>query len=128
MIYLIMAVISSVLVSVIMRVSEKHVRNNISMLASNYLMCTLLAAACSGTWNLFPVSEAGFPFSVGLGMISGTFYMGSFMLLQWNIRKNGIVLSSMYMKLGVLVPTLISVAVFHEIPRVSQIAGMVIAL
>ena len=101
MIYLILAVTSSMLVSVIMRVSEKYIHNNITMLASNYLMCSVLAAICTGTWNLFPVSAEGFPFSVGLGLISGLFYMGSFMLLQWNVKTNGIVLSSMFMELGV---------------------------
>lgn len=49
MIYLILADTSSMLVSVIMRVSEKHIHNNITMLASNYLMCSVLAAICTGT-------------------------------------------------------------------------------
>ena len=128
MIYLILAVISSTLVSVIMRASEKYVRNNITMLASNYLMCSGLAAICTGTWNLFPISAEGFPFSVGLGLVSGVFYMGSFMLLQWNIQKNGIVLSSMFMKLGVMVPTLMAMLVFGEIPKAVQVVGMLVAL
>lgn len=128
MIYLGLAIISSMLVSVIMRVSEKHIHNQISMLASNYLMCTLFAAVCTGTWNLFPTDQSGFAFSVGLGAISGLFYMGSFMLLQWNTAKNGIVLSSMFMKLGVMVPTLMSIVVFRETPQVSQIIGMLIAV
>lgn len=128
MIYLILAVISSTLVSVIMRASEKYVRNNITMLASNYLMCSGLAAICTGTWNLFPISAEGFPFSVGLGLVSGVFYMGSFMLLQWNTQKNGIVLSSMFMKLGVMVPTLMAMLVFGEIPRAVQVVGMLVAL
>ncbi len=126
--YLVLAVISSMLVSVIMRVSEKHIRNNISMLASNYLMCIALAAVSTGTLNLFPVSWEGFPFCVGLGLISGLFYVGSFMLLQWNTKVNGIVLSSMFMKLGVMVPTVMAIAVFHEVPRAAQVAGMAIAL
>ena len=128
MIDLILAVVSSMLVSVIMRVSEKHIHNNISMLASNYLMCTALAAICTGTWNFFPTSTDGFPFSVGLGFISGVFYMSSFMLLQWNTKKNGIVLSSMFMKLGVMVPTLMAIAVFHEKPKMVQVLGMLLAL
>ena len=128
MIYLILAVISSTLVSVIMRASEKYVRNNITMLASNYFMCSALAAICTGTWNLFPISAEGFPFSVGLGLVSGVFYMGSFMLLQWNTQKNGIVLSSMFMKLGVMVPTLMAMLVFGEIPRAVQVVGMLVAL
>lgn len=128
MIYLILAVTSSMLVSVIMRVSEKHIHNNITMLASNYLMCSVLAAICTGTWNLFPVSAEGFPFSVGLGLISGLFYMGSFMLLQWNVKTNGIVLSSMFMKLGVMVPTLMAILVFGEVPKAVQVIGMIVAL
>ena len=128
MVYLIMAITSSMLVSVILRVSEKHIRNNTSMLAANYLMCMVLAAICTETWNLFPVFEQGFPFSVGLGVISGMFYLGSFMLLQWNIRENGVVLSSVFMKLGVLVPTLMSILVFGEIPQAFQVMGMVIAV
>ncbi len=128
MIYLILAVTSSMLVSVIMRVSEKHIHNNITMLASNYLMCSVLAAICTGTWNLFPVSAEGFPFSVGLGLISGLFYMGSFMLLQWNVKTNGIVLSSMFMKLGVMVPTLMAILVFDEVPKAVQVIGMIVAL
>lgn len=128
MIYLILAVVSSMLVSVIMRVSERHIHNNISMLASNYLMCIVLAALCTGGGTLFPVCVPGFAFSVGLGAISGLFYMGSFMLLQWNTNKNGIVLSSMFMKLGVMVPTLMAIVVFREQPRLTQVTGMVAAV
>ena len=128
MVYLILAVISSMLVSVIMRVSERYIHNNISMLASNYLMCTVLAAVLAGVGNLFQVGAEGFGFSVGLGVVSGLFFMGSFMLLQWNTRVNGIVLSSMFMKLGVMVPTLMAIAVFHEVPKPAQVAGMVIAV
>lgn len=128
MIYLILAVISSMLVSVIMRVSDKHIHNNVSMLASNYLMCATMAAVYSGAGALFPVAAEGFPFGLGLGAISGMLYLGSFMLLQWNIRKNGVVLSSMFMKLGVMVPTLMAIVVFRETPGIAQVAGMIAAL
>lgn len=90
MIYLLLAIISSMLVSVIMRVSEKHIHNQISMLASNYLMCTLFAAVCTGTWNLFPTDQTGFAFSVELGAISELFYMGSFMLLSGTRQKTAL--------------------------------------
>ncbi len=123
-----LAVISSMLVSVIMRVSEKRVSKNVSMLASNYAMCIALAAICTGTWELFPISREGFPFCAGIGLVSGLVYVGSFMLLQWNTKVNGIVLSSMFMKLGVMVPTAMAIAVFHEAPRPAQIAGMATAL
>ena len=128
MVYLILAVLSSMLVSVIMRVSEKYIHNNISMLACNYLMCTGMAAICTGTWNLLPVGAEGFTFSLGLGVVSGLLYLGSFVLLQWNIQKNGVILSSMFMKLGVMVPTLMAVTVFREMPKSTQVIGLLIAL
>ncbi len=127
MIFLVLAVLSSVLVSLIMRISEKHIHNNISMLAANYLMCTVLAMFFTGTMEIFPQSE-GLTFCLGLGAVSGAFYLGSFMLLQWNISQNGVVLSSMFMKLGVIVPTVMSMVFFSEVPQGTQVIGIIAAL
>lgn len=127
MVYLILAVMSSVLVSVTMRASEKHVSNSISMLAANYLMCTGIACMYAGMRDPFPQAE-GLAFSVMLSIVSGMFYLGSFMLLQWNTAVNGVVLSSMFMRLGVMVPTLVSMVFFREVPHGAQIAGMLAAV
>lgn len=43
-------------------------------------------------------------------------------------RMVGVVLSSMFMKLGVLVPTLLSILVFREQPGALQLIGMAVAL
>ncbi len=127
MIYLILAIASSMLVSVCMRLSEGKAKNNISMLATNYAMCTLLSIAFSGSMNPFP-REDGLGFALGLGLISGAMYLGSFVLLQWNIRVNGVVLPATFMKLGVIVPTLTSIIAFGEVPRAAQICGIVLAI
>ena len=123
MIYLALAIVSSMLVSVTMRLSERRVHNNISMLAMNYLMCTALSAVFAGTADFFPRAE-GIGFACLLGVISGALYLGSFMLLQWNIRVNGVVLPATFMKLGVLVPTVLSIVLFHEQPKLMQLLGM----
>ena len=127
MIYLILAVVSSMLVSVCMRLSEGKAKNNISMLAMNYAMCTLLSVAYAGGMDLFPKTD-GLGFALGLGLVSGAMYLGSFMLLQWNIRVNGVVLPATFMKLGVIVPTLTSIFAFGEMPRAVQIVGIVLAI
>ena len=128
MICLILAVTASALVSVIMRISRQYVRNNISMLASNYIMCTALAAAFSGPGHLIPAAQKGFLFCLLFGLVSGFLYLLSFILLQTNINRNGVILSSVFMKLGVMVPTLMSVILFHEQPHVLQVAGFVLAV
>ena len=123
MIYLILAIVSSMLVSVTMRLSGGRTKNNISMLAVNYFMCTALSALFAGTADFFPQIE-GIGFAGFLGVISGALYLGSFMLLQWNIRVNGVVLPATFMKLGVLVPTVLSIVLFGEKPGMRQLLGM----
>lgn len=127
MIYLILAVVSSMLVSVCMRLSEGKTKNAISVLAVNYAMCALLSVGFAGGMTLLPRQE-GLGFAVFLGVVSGAMFLCSFMLLQWNIRVNGVVLPATFMKLGVLVPTLVSMLAFGERPGLMQIGGMALAL
>ena len=127
MINLALAIASSALVSVIMRASEKRVRNNVSMLALNYVMCLAMAAVFTGAQRL-SLTGNGAGFAYGIGAVNGFLYLGSFLLLQWNVRKNGVVLPATFMKLGVLVPTVMAIAVFRETPTAMQIAGIAAAL
>ncbi len=127
MVFLLLTILSSSLVSIIMRLSSDKVGSSLGMLAANYVVCSLLGAAYAG-FDVLPVGETGFVTTAGLGVINGFLYLASFILLQTNTRKNGVVLSSLFMKLGLLVPMVLSVLFFGEIPTVLQIIGFVIAL
>ena len=72
MIYLILAIVSSALVSIVMRVSGKYVRGNYGILAVNYVICATMAAFLSGVTNLFPGIE-GSAFTLALGVVTGFF-------------------------------------------------------
>jgi len=126
MLYLLLAVLSSAMVSIIMRLSGDRVKNNLSMLAVNYLICTLVAAFDAG-WRLIPAG-AGAQMTLAMGFIHGACYLLSFWLLQRNVKHNGVVLSSIFMKLGLLVPMAVSLLVFHERPALLQAAGFAFAL
>lgn len=129
MINLILAVLSSTMVALVMRISGKYTDKgrNLSMLAMNYFICILLACMYSGFGNVFTQAE-GSGISLGLGVINGILYLAGFVLLQINTKRNGVVMSSTFMRLGVLVPTILSVVVFHEIPTLLQVFGVLIAL
>ena len=127
MIYLVLAILSSALVSIIMRLSEKHVSGNVGMLAVNYLMCITIAGIGSGFGNLFPQVD-GFGFTLGLGLFNGLLYLAGFVLLQINVKRNGVVMSSTFMKLGVLVPMVVSIGFFGEKPEIFQILGFLLAV
>lgn len=125
MIYLILAIISSALVSVVMRLSQRFVRNNITMLAANYVMCTAAAAFLAG--GMIPTGE-GAALTMGLGSFCGVLYLLGFVLLQWNIQRNGVVLPATFQKLGVLVPTIAAITVFGETARWTQLLGIAVAI
>lgn len=127
MLYLLLAILSSALIAVIMRISSRTVTANIRMLAVNYLTCLLLAAVYA-KFQVFPFRSPGFSAAVGMGALNGILYLLGFVLLQYNTRKNGVVLSSVFMKLGLLVPMVLSVFLFAEIPTAVQCLGFFLAL
>ena len=127
MLYLLLAILSSALISIVMRLSDKHVKNTMTMFMSNYVVCILLSV-------LFGLSidssafQDGVTLPIALGALTGILYLSGFMLLQTNIKKNGVVLSSTFMRLGVIVPTVMAIVVFHENPGVLAVFGIIIAL
>jgi len=126
MLYLILAVLSSMLVSVVMRLSQQKCQSRLTVLAMNYVMCSVTALLFMNR-SLIPQGE-GSGFALGLGVVNGVLYLGSFMLLQYNVRINGVVLPSTFMKLGILVPTLMSMLVFGERLTALQCGGLAAAV
>ena len=123
--FLLLAILASSSVSIAMRAGTDRVEHNYGMLTVNYIVCTLLAALHTGFD--FPLGS-GLSVTIGLGAVAGIFYLAGFVLMQSNIEKNGVVLSSVFMKLGLLVPMLVSIVFFGELPGTLQILGFVLAL
>lgn len=127
MLYLLLAIASSAMVSVCMRISEKHVRNTAAMFTANYAVCLALSRFHMGSSRIF-TPENGIGRAAALGIISGFLYLVCFMLLQRSIHYNGVVLSSASMKLGaVLIPVMAAVLLFHERMRWAQLTGAVLS-
>lgn len=122
-----LAIASSALVSIIIRLGEDHVTNQMGMLLSNYVVCSICAIVCSNSDVVTAVQASGF-FEIGLGVACGFLYLAGLLLMQYNTKHNGVVLSSTFMKLGVLIPTLMAIVFFREIPKGTQVIGIVLAL
>ena len=127
MLYLLLAILSSAMVSIVMRLSSDRISGNLSMLSMNYLMCMVVAAFYTGFDSLLPDSPH-LPQTLGMGAIHGLLYLSSFVLLQLNVKKNGVVMSSTFMKLGLLVPMIVSICFFGEVPNWMQIIGFLFAI
>ena len=96
MVFLVLAFISSALVSVLMRAGDLKAKNSMGMLAVNYIVCAFLAAM-EARFQILPAQE-GLGRAVAMGTLNGVFYLGGFLLLRHNIRRSGVVLSSTFMK------------------------------
>lgn len=125
--FLLLAFGSSALISIIMRMSSDKIHANRSMLAMNYCVCAFLGARYA-KFDIWPAHENGFSLVLGLGFISGILFLVSFVLFQVNTKKNGVVLSAIFMKLGLLVPFVMSIFLFGEMPTALQVIGFIIAI
>ena len=127
MLSLMLAVLCSTAIALAMRLSTGRVGSNIGLLAMNYLTCFVIAVAFTGVDSLF-TTESGWVTALGLGGAQGALYLLAFVLLQLNIRKNGVVLSAIFQRLGLLVPMVVSVFLFKEIPETMQLLGFGVAV
>ena len=129
MIYLILAIVSSSLISIFMRLSENHIKNEMGMFMANYALCSVLAIAFMDEINVGSLlGTHDQHLTVIIGIITGAFFLGGFLFLKYNMKYNGIVLSSTFMKLGVLIPTIMAIIVFGEVPSILQVVGIAIAI
>lgn len=129
MVYLILAIASSAAISIIMRSSEKYIKNEMAMFMANYAVCMILSVAfMQDKTQIFALTGNRVNLTFALGVISGVMYLANFLFYKYNMKCNGIVMSATFMKLGVLVPTIMAVAVFGELPRWTQVAGILVAV
>lgn len=124
--YLILAFCSSALVSIVMRLSDSKSKGGLGMLAVNYAMCTVIAAL-ETQGGLFPADPA-LGMTLGLGVLNGVFYLTGFVLMRISVSRNGVVLTSTFMKLGLLVTMVISILFFGEKPTAIQAVGFALAV
>ena len=126
MLYLCLAILSSALVAVLMRLGSGGDTARKPLLAVNYLTC----AAVSVTFlrgGFIPRGD-GAAFALALGLLGGALYLGALLLLQRNVRENGVTLSSAFMKLGVIVPTALGLTLFREPFNPARVGGILLTL
>ncbi len=117
MMYLVLAILSSACISIVMRTAKSFTKSTLGLLATNYCICLVLSLMYSKHVSVHVSMWM-------LGILNGFLYFFSFVLLQRSIHQNGVILSSTFQKLGIVVPTLLTILVFKEIPRVTQVMGL----
>lgn len=113
------------MISIVMRLGRNRVSSTLNMMAVNYVTCILVAGALMGFDNPLPQTD-GLGLALGMGLVNGFLYVASFLLLQYNIQKSGVVLASVYSRISLIVPLIGSIFLYHEIPTVCQWIGFAV--
>ena len=122
---LLLAILSSALVSAMLRIGERRTSGRYGRFAMNYLSASVLACAAMPN-RAFSLGAGGWT-ALGLGAAQGLLYLGTLVILQSSIRRNGVILSGTFARLGLVVPMLLAVALFGELPTGVQLAGFLLA-
>ena len=127
MVYLIAGLICSALVSLVLKISSKWEYDRYGMFAINYLSC-LIPFLFSQIGKNIPPLDGDFAFCLIFALLNGFLYLAGMLMNQINVRRNGAILQSTFARLGVMVPTCLSILLFGERPSAKQAAGILLVL
>ena len=124
-VFLLLAMICSASMAIALRFFRTSQNNRYGMILGNYLTCTLIGFLMIADKQLLFLAH---PATYVCGIIGGLLFVLSLVCMQSSISSNGTILSSAFSKLGLLVPLLLSVLFFHEIPSFIQAAGLILVI
>ena len=124
---LFMAILCSASIALIFRFSEHRDMNRYALTSANYVTACLISIAF---WSAAPATlftPNSLP-AVIIGTAAGLVFYLSFIYYQKSVRHHGASLSGAFAKLGILVPMVLSILLWREIPAMLQWIGIVLAL
>jgi len=118
--YLLLAIAASTSIALMLKVNDVEGGHPIVLLAGNYLMATVLGAIMllvngSRTFSLE---------TVGLGAVLALGFVFTFFIFAKSIGIAGTALATVASRLSLVIPVLLSMALYHEAPTGFQIAGL----
>ena len=115
------------MVSIVLKAGEKWEYDRYGMLAVNYGAC-LIPFLISRAGQPLPSIDADLGFCALFACMNGFLYLAGMIMNQINVNRNGATLQSVFSRLGVMVPTGISIIFFGERPDAGQIIGILLVL
>ncbi len=123
MVYLALAIMTSVTVAVLLKVSEGAGRNRLAVALVNYCAASMLTFILWLLGGAIPMSRI----TVICGIYAGITWVVSLILMMYAIKLIGVAISSAVIRTGVVLPVILSVALWSEMPGALQVVGIVLA-
>lgn len=153
MIYLILAIICSSSIALIFKHSENNNMNRLAVTTANYFIAFSISLIFILKDSLFSYFEGGefgtlfkefvsvillnnrifsqkasLAWTVLIGVFAGVFFFLSFIYYQKSVKNDGVGLSGVFSKLGILLPMLLSIILWQEFPSSIQWIGIILAI
>lgn len=127
---LILATLCSASIALIFKHAALKSYDQKAITVSNYLTASVvsLLMILISDLQIYDFKSVDFKNTLIIGIATGVFFLLSFTCYQLSVRRNGASVSGMFAKLGILIPMLISVFYWNEIPTWIQSVGICIAI
>ena len=125
MIYLLLAIVCSAAMTLFLKGFRPEKTNRYAIILGNYITCIIV-----GFLMLKDKTQVLHPAGTTLlyGIIGGILFVFTLVIMQRSIEKNGAILSSAFSRLGLVIPLIMSIALFGEQPKPVQYLGILIVL
>lgn len=127
MIYLILAVLGSILIPVVIRYSKGKVNDVFGMYFCNYVVCVVTGLIWMGEFKPFSYGNDMKPVFI-IGFITGILYLASLAYYDKCIDKAGLVLTSIFKKVSMIIPIIIAVVIFKNELKITHITGISLSI
>ena len=139
---------SSASIAMILKFSETKNFNRYAVTSMNYVVAFSISLALSSLgsseglsfsipvmlkeFSSFSVAKLSVPgsftWAILIGLIGGVLYFLGFIFIQKSIKINGVGITGAVSKIGILIPMLLSLFLWKEIPNTIQTLGIVVAI
>lgn len=124
--YLLLTIAANVVMIFVMRYSEQRQGNRYAVTVFNYITGVVVSLCLlGGHWPQPGTQSLGL--AVGLSFTNTLCMVGCMLLIQYSILKNGAPMTTTFNRLGILIPTVLSIFLFREAPSLLQAAGLAAA-
>lgn len=127
MLYLFLAILSSASIAMILKFSESRKLNRYAVTSANYISAFTISLILS-IKGMKSVSFSGLPNVLGLGIFAGVLYFLGFIFIQKSIKENGVGITGAVSKIGIILPVILSMILWKEIPNYLQSLGVVVSI
>jgi len=126
MIYLLLSILSSSVIFITFKVTERFKTNLIKLITVNYLVAAILGFS----FNRHPISILNILTSNWLpyALLIGLSFILMFFLIGYSTRLSGVAVTTIAGKLSMVIPILFSILYFSEKTTFLKISGLVLAI